>query len=80
MSAVAGQRVPRHAARIVAVWLVLSAVAVPLIVLVLVRQVNPGYLAMFDTPAGQSLLALSLVLLHGECPLPVLQRGQSTRH
>src|SRR5438093_262730 len=32
--------------------------AVPLVVLVLVRQVNPRYLALFDTPGGQLLLAL----------------------
>ncbi len=42
MSAVAGQRVSRHAARIVTVWIVLSAIAVPLIVLVLGPHLPPG--------------------------------------
>lgn len=35
--------------------------AVPLILLVLIRQLNPRYLALFDTAAGQVLLAASLV-------------------
>jgi tight adherence protein B len=34
--------------------------AVPLVVLVLIRQLNPRYLALFDTPVGQLLLVLSL--------------------
>ena len=35
--------------------------AVPLVVLVAIRQVNPGYLALFDTWAGQLLLAGCLI-------------------
>jgi tight adherence protein B len=34
--------------------------AVPLVVLVLIRHLNPRYLAHFDTPGGQLLLLLSL--------------------
>jgi tight adherence protein B len=34
--------------------------AVPLVVLILIRQLNPRYLSYFDTPAGQLLLVLSL--------------------
>ncbi len=42
MTTIAEQRVPRHGIRIVTIWLVLTAVAVPLIVLVLGPHLPPG--------------------------------------
>ena len=33
----------------------------PLVVLVVIRQLNPAYLAVFDTPFGQMVLAACLV-------------------
>jgi cytochrome c oxidase subunit 2 len=39
---VGGQRVPRHGLRIVAIWFVLTAISVPLIVLVLGPHLPPG--------------------------------------
>ena len=39
---VAGRRVPRHGAQIVAIWAVLTAIAVPLVVLVLGPHLPPG--------------------------------------
>ena len=35
--------------------------AVPLVVLVAIRQLNPAYLAVFDTPFGQMVLAACFV-------------------
>jgi tight adherence protein B len=35
--------------------------AVPLFVLMAIRAINPGYLALFDGPLGQLLLALCVV-------------------
>ena len=49
MSTVAGQRVPRHALRIVVVWAVLTAITVPLVVLVLGPHLPPG---RFSAEAG----------------------------
>lgn len=35
----------------------------PALLLLLLRQVNPGYLAVYDTPAGQAVLALAASLI-----------------
>jgi tight adherence protein B len=45
----------RASARIVAV--------APVALLLILRQVNPGYLEAYDTPAGQAVLALAAVLV-----------------
>jgi tight adherence protein B len=37
--------------------------AAPLVILVAIRQTNPAYLAPFDTPAGQAVLAVALGLI-----------------
>jgi Flp pilus assembly protein TadB len=37
--------------------------AAPLVILVAIRQTNPAYLAPFDTPTGQAILALALGLI-----------------
>ena len=42
MTTIAGERIPRHGIRILAIWLVLTAIAVPLIVLVLGPHLPPG--------------------------------------
>jgi len=58
---VAGQRVPRHALWIVAIWVVLSAIAVPLLVLVLGPHLPPGKMsaeASDQTNANTVLLAV----------------------
>jgi cytochrome c oxidase subunit II len=41
MTTIAGERIPRHGIRIIAIWLVLTAIAVPLIVLVLGPHLPP---------------------------------------
>lgn len=43
------------------VWSARIIAAVPLVTLVAMRQLNPRYLAFFDDPAGQVVLALCLV-------------------
>jgi len=45
MTAIAGENVPRHGIRILAIWLVLTAIAVPLIVLVLGPHLPPPHLS-----------------------------------
>ena len=45
MTTIAGERIPRHGVRIVAIWLVLTAIAVPLIVLVLGPHLPPPRLS-----------------------------------
>ena len=35
----------------------------PILLLVILRQVNPGYLAVYDTPAGQAVLAVAASLV-----------------
>ena len=37
--------------------------AAPLVILLAIRQTNPAYLAPFDTPTGQAILALALGLI-----------------
>lgn len=37
--------------------------AAPLVILVAIRRTNPAYLAPFDTPTGQAVLAVALVLI-----------------
>jgi Flp pilus assembly protein TadB len=37
--------------------------AAPLVILVAIRQTNPAYLAPFDTPLGQGVLGLALLLI-----------------
>ena len=37
--------------------------AAPLLILVAIRQTNPAYLAPFDTPLGQGVLGLALLLI-----------------
>ena len=38
MTTITGERIPKHGVRIVVIWLVLTAIAVPLIMLVLIFQ------------------------------------------
>ena len=45
MTTIAGERVPRHGIRILAIWLVLTAIAVPLIVLVLGPHLPPPHMS-----------------------------------
>jgi cytochrome c oxidase subunit 2 len=45
MTTIAGERVPRHGVRILAIWLVLTAIAVPLIVLVLGPHLPPPHMS-----------------------------------
>jgi cytochrome c oxidase subunit 2 len=45
MTTIAGERVPRHGIRIMAIWLVLTAIAVPLIVLVLGPHLPPPHMS-----------------------------------
>jgi Flp pilus assembly protein TadB len=37
--------------------------AAPLLILLAIRQTNPAYLAPFDTPLGQGVLGLALLLI-----------------
>jgi tight adherence protein B len=41
----------------------LVAAAAPLVILLAIRQTNPAYLAPFDTPTGQAVLAVALGLI-----------------
>ena len=68
MSAVPGPGEPRHARRIVAIWLVATAVAVPLIVLVLGPHLPPGRMsteagAQLDANIVMTALMVPIVLL-----------------
>ena len=61
MITVAGQRVPRHGAVMIAIWLVLTAISVPLIVFVLGPHLPPGRMtteAGAQTDANVLLTAL----------------------
>jgi cytochrome c oxidase subunit II len=49
MTTITGERIPRHGRRILAIWLVLTAMSVPLIVLVLGDHLPPGRMS---TEAG----------------------------
>jgi cytochrome c oxidase subunit II len=44
MTTIAGTQVPRHEVRIIGIWLVLTAISVPLIVLVLGPHLPPGHM------------------------------------
>ena len=45
MTTIAGERLPRHGLRIIVIWLVLTAIAVPLIVLVLGPHLPPPHMS-----------------------------------
>lgn len=66
MVEIAGQRVPRHGLRIVGIWAVLCAIAIPLIVLVLGPHIPPGRMsseAGAQTDANVLLTALLAPLI-----------------
>ena len=66
MSEVRGQRIPRHGVRILVVWAVLSAIAIPLVLLVLGPHLPPGRMsneASAQTDANARLTALLTPIL-----------------
>ena len=68
MSEVRGQRIPRHGVRILVVWAVLSAIAIPLVLLVLGPHLPPGRMsneASAQTDANTRLTALLTPILQG---------------
>ena len=46
MTTIAGERIPRHGIRILAIWLVLTAISVPLIVWVLGPHLPPPHMTV----------------------------------
>jgi cytochrome c oxidase subunit 2 len=68
LSTIAPERQPRHGVRIVVIWLVLTAIAVPLIVFVLGPQIPPGDMSaeassQHDTNVLMTALTVPIVLL-----------------
>ena len=68
MTTIAGEHVPRHGIRIIAIWLVLTAIAVPLIVLVLGPHLPPGHMtkeagAQRDANVLMTALTVPIMLL-----------------
>jgi cytochrome c oxidase subunit 2 len=63
VTTIAGQRVPKHGVRIIAAWLVLTAVAVPLIVLVLGPHLPPGRMSAESGSQRDANVVLTALLV-----------------
>jgi cytochrome c oxidase subunit II len=68
LTTIAGERIPRHGFRIAVIWFVLTAVAVPLIVLVLGPHLPPGHMtseagAQRDANVVMTALTVPIILL-----------------
>jgi cytochrome c oxidase subunit 2 len=63
MTTVAGERIPRHGAWILGIWLVLTAIAVPLIVFVLGPHLPPGRLTAESGAQRDANVVLTAILV-----------------
>jgi cytochrome c oxidase subunit II len=63
VNAIGGVRVPRHGFRIVAIWLVLTAITVPLVVLVLGPHLPPGRFSAEASDQTSANIVLTALLM-----------------
>ena len=63
MTTIAGEPVPRHGIRILAIWLVLTAIAVPLIVLVLGPHLPPPHMTVESVDQRNANIVMTALLV-----------------
>jgi cytochrome c oxidase subunit 2 len=63
MTTIAGERIPRHGTRIIAIWLVLTAISVPLIVLVLGPHLPPPNMTVESADQRNANIVMTALLV-----------------